>query len=142
MIVFEQANCTKCHRVGLVGQSTGPDLTGLGKRFSQRETLESIVDPNRVISDRYRSLLVATSDGQQIMGMKIDESASEVSLLLADGKVAKLQKNEIEESKIVEKSTMPADLLKGLSLDQIADLIAYLHVDPTASQGSTKSGVR
>ena len=142
MIVFEQANCTKCHRVGLVGQSTGPDLTGLGKRFSQRETLESIVDPNRVISDRYRSLLVATSDGQQIMGMKIDESASEVSLLLADGKVAKLQKNEIEESKVVEKSTMPADLLKGLSLDQIADLIAYLHVDPTASQGSTKSGVR
>jgi len=140
MVVFEQANCAKCHRVGLVGQSTGPDLTGLGKRFSKRETLESIVDPNRVISDRYRSLLVATSDGQQIMGMKIDESSSELSLLLADGKVAKLQKAEIEDTKVVEKSTMPADLLKGLSLDQVADLIAYLHDDPTvrsASSGST-----
>ena len=142
MIVFEQANCTKCHRVGLVGQSTGPDLTGLGKRFSQRETLESIVDPNRVISDRYRSLLVATSDGQQIMGMKIDESTSELSILLADGKVAKLQKSEIEDTKVVEKSTMPADLLKGLSLDQIADLVAYLHNDPTASQGSTNNSSR
>jgi hypothetical protein len=37
---------------------------------------------------------------------------------------------------------MPADLLKGLSLDQIADLIAYLHVDPTANQGSTKNSSR
>ena len=116
-----------------MGQSTGPDLTGLGKRFSKRETLESIIDPNRVISDRYRSLLVATSDGQQILGMKIDESTTEVSLLLPDGKVAKLQKSEIEETKTVVKSTMPADLLQNLSTDQIADLIAYLHDDPTAA---------
>lgn len=133
MLIFEQANCSKCHRVGLVGESTGPELTGLGKRFSKRETIESIVAPDAVISDRYRSLLIATTDGQQILGMKVDESTSELSLLLADGKVAKIRKDEVEETKQVDKSTMPADLLKGLSLDQIADLVAYLHNETASS---------
>ena len=133
LAVFEQANCAKCHRVGLQGQSSGPDLTGLGKRFSKRETLESIVDPNRIISDRYRSLLIQTIDGQQLLGMKIDESPAELSLLLGTGKVAKIRKDEIEESKIVAKSTMPGDLLNKLTLDQIADLFAYLHQDSSAA---------
>lgn len=140
--VFEQANCAKCHRVGLQGQSSGPDLTSLGKRFSKRETLESIVDPNRVISDRYRSLLVQTLDGQQLLGMKIDESATEISLLLSTGKVAKVRKDEIEDSKTVAKSTMPGDLLNNLTLDQIADLFAYLHQDSTTAQAETSPSSR
>jgi putative heme-binding domain-containing protein len=137
LLIFQQANCAKCHRVGLQGQSSGPDLTGLGKRFSKRETLESIVDPNRVISDRYRSLLIQTVDGQQLLGMKVDESPIELSLLLSDGKVAKVRKDEIEDSKLVAKSTMPGDLLNNLTLDQIADLFAYLHQDSSTAQAGT-----
>lgn len=140
--IFRQANCAQCHRVGLQGQSSGPDLTALNRRFSKRETLASIVDPDRVISDRYRSQLIQTTDGQQLLGLKIDETDTELSLLLSTGKVAKVRKDEIDEEKTIAKSSMPADLLNNLTLEQIADLFAYLHQDSAAGGSQTSPANR
>ena len=44
--VRAQANCFACHRFDSEG-GPGPDLTGLAGRFSLRDLLESIVDPEQ-----------------------------------------------------------------------------------------------
>ena len=40
-VVFEKAQCAKCHRFGAGGETMGPDLTQVSKRFSTQEILES-----------------------------------------------------------------------------------------------------
>ena len=53
--VFAKANCIKCHRFGERGESVGPDLTCVSRRFQKKEILESILFPSQVISDQYVS---------------------------------------------------------------------------------------
>ena len=46
---FTKAGCIQCHRLAGEGGSVGPDLTGVGKRLSSRDMLESILEPSRKI---------------------------------------------------------------------------------------------
>ena len=59
--VFE-SNCSKCHRHGALGQSVGPDLTGVGAR-PRADILIDIVDPNRSVEGNYRQYTVETKQG-------------------------------------------------------------------------------
>src|SRR5262249_56481383 len=68
-IVFEKAQCLKCHKYGTEGEGIGPDLTTLSKRFKRVDILESIIYPSKVISDQYRSTQFVTLKGQQITGL-------------------------------------------------------------------------
>ena len=45
--IFEKAQCIKCHRHGTRGDTVGPDLTNVAKRFQRKEILESILFPRR-----------------------------------------------------------------------------------------------
>ena len=45
--------CIQCHRVEGRGGSVGPDLSSAGNRFGRRELLESIIEPQKVVSDQY-----------------------------------------------------------------------------------------
>src|SRR2546423_958885 len=51
----EKSLCVKCHRVGEQGERVGPDLTGLGGRFSKAYIIESILEPGRTIAPSYES---------------------------------------------------------------------------------------
>src|SRR5262249_42334996 len=52
-IVFEKAQCLKCHKYGTEGEGIGPDLTTASSRFKRMDILESIIYPSKVISDQY-----------------------------------------------------------------------------------------
>src|SRR5690606_36165189 len=58
--VFVKARCASCHRYGDVGETIGPDLTSLSRRFLVKEILDSILYPSQVISDQYRAHVVVT----------------------------------------------------------------------------------
>jgi len=60
--------CAACHRFVNEGGSIGPDLTGVVGRYSVRDLLESIVDPNKVISDQYQAIMIQTTSGRIITG--------------------------------------------------------------------------
>ena len=68
-LVFEKAQCIKCHKYGKEGEGLGPDLTTLSKRFKRLDVLESIFYPSKVISDQYRSTMILTKKGQQLVGL-------------------------------------------------------------------------
>src|SRR6056297_697068 len=50
--MFAVAQCYKCHRMGMQGGILGPDLTGAGGRFSAKDLLTAIIEPNQSISDQ------------------------------------------------------------------------------------------
>ena len=67
----EKSHCLKCHRVGEQGERAGPELTGIGSRFSRIYLVESILEPSRTIAPSFGSVTVLLEDGQTISGVKI-----------------------------------------------------------------------
>jgi putative heme-binding domain-containing protein len=121
-----KAQCSKCHRIESVGERIGPELTGLGDRFSRMHIIESILEPSRTVTAGFQTVLVRTDDGQTITGIKLSET--EQQLVLADQKGDKhtLAKARIEEQMPQTKSLMPDNLGQQLSQEQFVDLVAYL----------------
>ena len=88
----EKSLCVKCHRVGETGERIGPELTGLGSRFSKIYIVESILEPSRTIAPSYDTSAVVLKNGKVLSGIKIaetDQAITLAALSLADGQVQK-----------------------------------------------------
>ncbi len=142
--VFAKANCIKCHRFLKEGEGVGPDLTTVRRRFQRKEIVESILFPSQVISDQYLGLTVETRDGFTHTGMPLpNQGEGKVVLLLPDATKLEIPDAKIESKTKARVSVMPEGLLKELSLDEIADLFAFLetsknNVDPGAASAAAK----
>jgi quinoprotein glucose dehydrogenase len=121
-----KTQCVKCHQIGSQGERIGPELTGLGDRFSRIHIVESILEPSRTVTPGFQTLLVRLADGQTISGIKIADN--ERALTLADQKGEKhtLAKSDIEAQQPQATSTMPDNLAQQFSIDQFVDLITFL----------------
>ncbi len=124
--IFTKAQCSKCHRLGNEGETIGPDLTSIAKRFQRREILESVLYPSHAISDQYQSKTIVTVDGRMLTGMMTKRADGKFVLLQSNAKTVILDEDDIEETKVSKTSAMPEGLLNTLSLPQIADLMEYL----------------
>ncbi|HUY36118.1 MAG TPA: HEAT repeat domain-containing protein [Pirellulales bacterium] len=131
--MFTTAKCVKCHRYGTRGEGVGPDLSTVGLRFQRKEILESIIFPSQVISDQYASKTVTTSAGRTYTGIIAPAGNGSIVVLQANGEKATIHKDDIEETSPSKKSAMPEGLLNQLTLEQIADLFAYLSRPPRAT---------
>jgi putative heme-binding domain-containing protein len=132
-IVYTKAQCASCHRMGEKGTSVGPDLTSLTKRFTRRETIESILYPSHVISDQYASKKVMTRDGKIASGI-MSKTAKGISIRTSDLQNVTIDKDDIEEIVPSKQSLMPAGLLDNLSPNDIRDLMCYLGYVPATPQ--------
>ncbi len=129
-LVFRKANCTKCHQFDGRGEPFGPDLTAVGKRFTQREILESILFPSHVISSQYRGKRLRLVDGRVLTGLVVPGGSGEVAIVQPDGSRLTVAEDDIEEAVPSEVSPMPTGLLEDLSLEEVNDLMAYLRRSP------------
>ena len=123
--LFTSAKCVTCHRYNGTGESAGPDLTTLSQRFQRKEVLESIVFPSHVVSDQYQSYMVL-ANGRAYTGIITKHPDGSVTVLQSDGGKETLPADEIEEIELSKTSTMPEGLLNPLTLEQVADLFAFL----------------
>jgi putative heme-binding domain-containing protein len=122
----EKSQCIKCHRLGDQGERFGPELTGVGNRFSRIHIIESILEPSRTLAPSYESITVALKDGRVLSGLRAAET--ETTLTLVDNQAAKhpIEKSAIEERRVQPTSIMPEGLEKRFTPDEFVDLIAYL----------------
>jgi putative heme-binding domain-containing protein len=123
-LVFERV-CIGCHRVDGRGADLGPDLTQVGTRLPPHKLVESIVEPNAAVDDRYLSTVILTDDGRSVTGLVVSETAEE--LVIFDGKVRKtIRCDEIDERTKLAQSSMPDGLAKTLSPTEFLDLVEFL----------------
>jgi putative heme-binding domain-containing protein len=127
--VFAKAQCASCHRFGGEGESMGPDLTGVGKRFLKREILDAMLYPSKVISDQYAAKIVSTSSGTTYTGIVAAGVGDELVILQSNGTKIRLPAVEVDEMERSGVSAMPEGLLDALTLEEITDLFAYLLSD-------------
>lgn len=130
-IAYNKAQCASCHRFGNYGDDIGPSLSGIARRFSKREILESILYPAHVVSDQYASKKVLTLDGQTFRGMVSERSDRAIEIRDANNNVTVIDEADVDQILPSNNSIMPSGLLDELTLQEISDLMAYLGVLPT-----------
>ena len=118
--------CIKCHRLGGEGGEVGPDLAGVGIKYGRDHFVESILYPSVKILDGYKQTVVLTKSGDVKSGRFLGETADELTLMDAEGKRLAFRKGDLEGRKEAELSMMPDGLNAGLSLQDFADLVAFL----------------
>lgn len=127
--LFAEASCFKCHRVSGRGGTIGPDLTGVGRRFTVRDLLEAIVEPNKVISDQYRSTSFIMADGRTISGHIANMGGDSLSVMTDMTKPSDftdVKRSDIEEMEPSNVSMMPTGLVDTFTREEILHLLAYL----------------
>ncbi|REA64050.1 heme-binding protein [Dyadobacter luteus] len=128
-MIFSAVLCDRCHTIQGSGADVGPDLTQLGTRFSAKDMLEAIIEPNNAISDQYASIAYTMKDNESIVGRQINEDANfyYIAQNPFDSKtIRKLNKKDVVSSKISTVSVMLPGLINGLNPNELRDLVAYL----------------
>jgi putative heme-binding domain-containing protein len=90
------------------------------------DLLTSILDPNAAIEPQYTNYHIAVSGGEDVSGIVRSESPTSVTLIRANGETETVLRTRIREMRTDGLSLMPEGLEKGLSAQDLADLIAFL----------------
>ncbi|MEE2738547.1 MAG: HEAT repeat domain-containing protein [Planctomycetota bacterium] len=122
----DKSLCIRCHRLSGKGGEIGPDLTGVGSRFSRIHLIESILNPSRTIAPSYGSVLVTLSDGKVYVGVPVSETDSAISFGDQKGEIRVVQRSEIESIIPQSQSLMPEGMEKKWTDQEFVDLIAFL----------------
>ena len=125
-LITEGVHCRSCHRLENVGRSIGPDLAKLDQRNTPSQLLESILQPSRFIEPKYVAYLVETKSGELHTGLLVKKDGKEVVLRDAQDRTISVPVNEIEQLVGQRQSLMPELLVRDLTAQQVADLLAYL----------------
>ena len=100
-------------------------MTQVGKRLDSYKLVESIIDPNAAVDDKYLSTAILTDDGRNITGLLVSETPEEI--VIFDGKEKKTIKvAEIDERAKLRQSSMPEGLAATLSPNEFLDVVEYL----------------
>src|SRR5262249_50030559 len=122
--VFRQ-NCASCHRVAGIGTVTGPDISDTRTKTAEA-LLNDILAPNAAIDANYLNYQVTTKSGKLITGLISAETASSVALSRGEGQTDVVLRQDIDEIRSTGQSLMPEGLEKNITVEQMADLLAFL----------------
>jgi putative membrane-bound dehydrogenase-like protein len=118
------STCAKCHSPQNGRPRIGADLSGINNK-TKEELLNSIMNPSAAIEPRFVNYIVTTKDGRIQDGILANETPGAITLRNADADTTILRKN-IAEIRASTLSLMPDGFEKSISVQQVADIMAYL----------------
>lgn len=124
VIVFNR-NCKACHRISNEGSMIGPQLTGIGS-WGAEALATKILDPNRNISEAFRTYTIKTKDGQVKTGLYRREEGEVLVFANMSGEEFSVPKDNIAEQKASEYTLMPDHFGEQLSQNDFNALLSYL----------------
>ncbi|GAB4011006.1 hypothetical protein GCM10028808_23400 [Spirosoma migulaei] len=127
--IYSAILCSRCHSMGGQGGDIGPDLTQLGTRFSNKDILEAIINPDKAISDQYVSSIFTLKNGESVLGRLVNEDKTSYSISqnpFAPDQLRKIAKASVVSKKNSTVSIMLPGLINSLNPNELKDLVAYL----------------
>ncbi|MCA9235103.1 MAG: PQQ-dependent sugar dehydrogenase [Planctomycetales bacterium] len=121
-----RALCSTCHSVDRTHRGAGPDLFAIGDKFDRAGLIRAVLEPSRDIAVGYGATVVLTVDGLSHVGVVQRATDDWIELIDDQGKTIRVPHEEIDESFPRDTSLMPEGLQSNLSVEEFADLIAYL----------------
>ena len=116
--------CAQCHTLFDSGGKVGPDITG-ANRTDLAYLLETIIDPNAVIPNEYRTSEIETKDGRSLTGV-VKIMGDKSIMLQTANELVTIPRDEIESQRQTELSMMPEGLMASLTDQEVRDLLYYL----------------
>jgi len=124
-----QTECLRCHKCEIGDSQVGPELTRIGATKDRASLLESIVLPNKKISEGFETVVLTLKNGDVAAGTLAGQDASGVKLKVLDAQ-GKVQLQTVPAAEIKERQTAPSPMLPGmgeiLTRSELRDLIEYL----------------
>jgi putative heme-binding domain-containing protein len=117
--------CSPCHVVEGEGHTVGPDLTGIRNQPKENLLLHIII-PEYEIMPTFTLYNVETKDGESYSGLLASDSAESITLRQAAAVEQKIPRANIAGISSSRLSLMPQELEKGMSKQDMADLLAFL----------------
>jgi putative membrane-bound dehydrogenase-like protein len=124
-LVFTQ-RCASCHKAGSEGNTIGPELTMIGKKFDRPALLDAIINPSAAIVFGYEPWLVNKKDGESVYGFLISENKNNVVLKDISGTKHVIPAAQISVKQKQDKSLMPDPIANGLSENDLANVVEFL----------------
>jgi putative heme-binding domain-containing protein len=120
------AQCARCHVCDGAGRGFGPDLTGIGKKYTRAQLFDQIRLPSQVIAPEFKTTVLTLRDGTTLSGFVLERNAAE--LVLRDESIAnhRVKLSEVQTTSESALSVMPEELLAPLTAQEAADLLEYL----------------
>lgn len=128
-LIYHAVLCAKCHTIAGEGENAGPDLTQLTTRFSTKDVLEAIIDPNKAISDQYAATAISFKNGGSIVGRIANEDATHYYVAqnpFTPNELEKVAKKDVASMSYSPVSVMLPGLINGLNPEELKDLMAFL----------------
>jgi len=127
-LLFEKDSkltCLACHRITGMEKS-GPNLDGIGDKYTRQELIDHILEPDREIKPGYEQAIIATTEGKVIPGRVERATKDFVRIIDANGKQSNVRTAIIDTLAYSPKSLMPDNVAQSVTPAQFCDLIAYL----------------
>jgi putative heme-binding domain-containing protein len=127
--MFAATLCSTCHTMRGQGGVIGPDLTQIGRRFSYKDMLESIIDPSKTISDQFAATVFYLKDGSSVVGRLMNQDKDKYYISqnpFAPQTLREIVKKDVQRTRLSDTSVMPPGLINNLNADEVKDLLAYL----------------
>ncbi len=128
-MLFDATRCSSCHLMRGEGGTIGPDLTQLGTRFTAKDMLEAIIEPNKTVSDQYAATVFTMKDGSSVLGRLTNENDATYFISqnpFAPDVIREIPKADVQNTKYSYISVMYPGLMNRLNEEEVKDLIAYL----------------
>ena len=123
--VFDRL-CISCHKTADGrGVSFGPPVASFAS--SGREfILSNVIDPNREVAPQYQAFQFEFKDSESQVGMIASEDVRNVTLALPTGERMTFPRTKVKSMTGLKRSLMPEGLEQAVSVEEMADLLAYL----------------
>ncbi|MCC9658100.1 PVC-type heme-binding CxxCH protein [Rhodopirellula halodulae] len=118
-------HCQACHQLHSEGMLVGPQLDGAVTRSFER-LMEDVLLPDRNIDQAFRTQSLLLDDGRVVVGLVAEESATILRVTTSDGKTQRVTADSVELQKESSRSLMPNNFDELMSVDDMANLMAYL----------------
>jgi putative heme-binding domain-containing protein len=121
------ARCRACHETDDKSKSLGPTLREIAKKYPlPSELLEHVLEPSKKIEEPLAGYVVATTDGQTISGLLVEQSGRELVIKTVEKQLVRIARDNVQQLRKSEKSLMPDRILSDLTAQEAADLLEYL----------------
>ncbi|WP_325637660.1 PVC-type heme-binding CxxCH protein [Parapedobacter sp.] len=120
-----ETHCAICHQIGGTGSLIGPQLDGIGNWGVQALT-EKILDPNRNISESFRTYNITLANGKQQSGLYRRTEGEVMVFADISGKEFKIAKKDMASYTPSPYTLMPDQFRHTLSEEDFGALLEYL----------------
>ena len=122
--VFQKA-CFTCHKTKGIGFDVGPPLSDVAIKPAAA-LLTDILDPNRMVEDRWSSYQIELKDGSTKFGIIASEDSDNIILKLPGGASETIPRSDVKKITSNGMSLMPVGLEGIISEKEMSDLISFL----------------